>query len=316
MAALDVLPAGAGRSARPALDPRLVAVAGSACIAFSPILIAVADVSPGTATFFRCLLALPLLLPLAWWETRRSETRTLGRPVILLVGGGMLGVDMTLWAESVRAVGAGVSTVLVNVQVVILPLLAFLVLGERVRRTFVLAVPVMLAGVALAGGLVGEGVSGPDPVRGTVTALMAAFAYAGYILFVRLGAGEGQRFVPVAIATVGAALTSFVLGSFWQGVDLAPGWRALGWLALLAVVGQVVGWVLIASALPRLPSSTGASILLLQPVGAVLLAMLVLAERPAALQLVGCAVVIGAVALAARTRTPTPDPSAPVASRG
>ena len=218
---------------------------------------------------------------------------------------------MTLWAESVATVGAGVSTVLVNVQVVILPLLAFLVLGERVRRTFVLAVPVMLGGVALAGGLVGgaDAVSGPAPVRGTITALIAAAAYAGYLLLVRLGAGPGQRFTPVALATVAAAATSFLLGSVWQGIDLAPGWVALGWLALLAVVGQVVGWVLIASALPRLASSTGASILLLQPVGAVLLAMLVLGERPGVLQLVGCAVVIGAVAVAARTRAAPPGPA-------
>jgi len=311
----DVAPA---RRLDARVDARLVAVAGSLCIAFSPILIALADVSPGTATFFRCVLALPLLVPLAWWEMRRSgpqkgagRARTIGRPVILLLGGGMLGIDMTLWAESVHAVGAGVSTVLVNVQVVILPLLAFLVLGERVRRSFVLAVPVMLAGVALAGGLVGAGdtVSGPNPLRGTVTALMAACAYAGYILFVRLGAGEGQRFVPVAIATVGAAITSFVLGSWWQGVDLTPAPVALAWLALLAVVGQVIGWVLIASALPRLPSSTGASILLLQPVGAVLLAMLLLAERPAVVQLIGCVVVIGAVALAARSRAAPPDPA-------
>lgn len=211
---------------------------------------------------------------------------------------------MTLWAESVHAVGAGVSTVVVNVQVVILPLLAFLVLGERVRRTFVLAVPVMLAGVALAGGLVGDAdaVVGAAPVRGTVTALIAAVAYAGYILLVRLGAGPGQRFTPVAIATLGAAATSFALGSFWQGVDLAPDVRALAWLVTLAVVGQVIGWVLIASALPRLASSTGASILLLQPVGAVMLGALLLGERPGLLQLLGCAVVLGAVAVAARTR--------------
>src|SRR3954454_3288671 len=252
------------------IDPRLVAVAGSLCIAFSPIFIALAGVSPGTATFFRCTLALPLLVPLALLERRRRRRAagaTGNRPLVLLAGGALLGVDMTLWAESVDAVGAGVSTVLVNVQVVILPLLAFLVLGERVRRGFVLAVPVMLAGVALAGGLVGgEGaVSGPAPVRGTVTALTAAAAYAGYLLLVRLGAGPGQRFAPVAIATTGAAASSIVLGSLWQGVDLTPELRALGWLATLAVVGQVVGWVLIASALPRLASSTGASILLLQP---------------------------------------------------
>ncbi|MDD7932498.1 DMT family transporter [Actinomycetospora straminea] len=299
----------------PRVDARLVAVAGSLCIAFSPIFIALAGTSPGTATFFRCALALPLLAPLAlleWRRRRRTAASTGNRPFVLLLGGVLLGLDMTLWAESVRAVGAGVSTVVVNAQVVILPLLAFLVLGERVRRTFVLAVPVMLVGVALAGGLVGgsEAMVGSAPVRGTVTALVAAVAYAGYLLFVRLGAGPGQRFTPVAIATVGAGATSFVIGSFWQGVDLAPGWPAIGWLVALAVVGQVTGWVLIASALPRLPSSTGASILLLQPVGAVLLGAVILGERPGVLQLLGCAVVLGAVAVAARTRAaPPPEPA-------
>ncbi|WP_243417941.1 DMT family transporter [Actinomycetospora cinnamomea] len=304
----------------PRVDARLVAVAGSLCIAFSPIFIALADVSPGTATVFRCLLALPLLVPLALLERRRrlrAVSVTGNRPWLLLLGGALLGVDMTLWTESISAVGAGVSTVLVNVQVVILPLLAFLVLGERVRRTFVLAVPVMLVGVALAGGLVGdpEAVSGPAPVRGTVTALIAAAAYAGYLLLVRLGAGEGQRFAPVAVATAGAAVASFLLGSLWQGVDLTPDVRALAWLVVLAVVGQVMGWVLIASALPRLPSSTGASILLLQPVGAVLLGAVVLAERPGVLQLIGCAVVLAAVAVAARIRAAPPEPAGEPAPR-
>jgi drug/metabolite transporter (DMT)-like permease len=290
-------------------------VGGSLCIAFSPILIALAHVSPGTATFFRCALALPVLAPLALLECRRRRRiagTTGNRPLVLLGGGALLGVDMTLWAESIRSVGAGVSTVLVNVQVVILPLLAFLVLGERVRRTFVVAVPVMLAGVALSGGLVGgaDAVSGPAPVRGTITALTAAAAYAGYLLLVRLGAGPGQRFTPVAVATTGAAITSFLLGSVWQGIDLTPDLRALAWLVALAVVGQVIGWVLIASALPRLASSTGASMLLLQPVGAVLLAAVLLGERPGLLQLVGCAVVLGAVAVAARTRAAPPEPAA------
>jgi drug/metabolite transporter (DMT)-like permease len=84
---------------------------------------------------------------------------------------------------------------------------------------------------------------------------------------------------------------------------------------VLAVVGQVIGWVLIASALPRLASSTGASILLLQPVGAVLLGALILGEVPGALQLIGCVVVLGAVAVAARIRAAppaaAPEPAAP-----
>lgn len=287
------------------LDPRLLAAAGSVCIASSPILVALAHVSPGTATFYRCLLALPVLAPLAWWEHRRGARagRVSGRrPWILLLAGVLLGLDMTLWSDAIAAVGAGVSTVFANVQVVILPLLAYLVLGERVKRSFLLVVPVMLVGVALAGGLAGHAATGPDPVRGTVTGLMAACAYAGYLLLVRLGAGRGERFTSVGFATLGAAASALVLGSLWQGVDLAPGWVALGWLLVLALIGQVVGWVLIASALPRLSSSAGASILLLQPVGAVGLGVVVLGEVPTGLQVLGCAVVIGAVVVASRTR--------------
>ncbi len=48
----------------------------------------------------------------------------------------------------------------------------------------------------------------------------------------------------------------------------------------------MAGWVLIATALPKLPSSTGASIRLLQPVGAVLLGIVLLGERPSTWQLV------------------------------
>ncbi len=295
------------------LDPRLLAVAGSLCIALSPILISLSGTSPGTATVFRCLLGLPLLVPMALLERRRRPLRDAvprGRPWLVVVGGLLLGLDMTLWTGAIHAVGAGVSTVLVNVQVVILPLLAFLVLGERVRRSFLVAVPVMLGGVALAGGLADGGAGAAHPVLGTVLALLAACAYAGYLLFLRLGSAPGQKSGPVALATAAAAVSSFALGSLWQGVDLAPGWTAIGWLALLAVVGQCMGWVLIAGGMARLPSSTGASILLLQPVGAVLLGMLVLGQFPTAWQLVGCAVVIGAVAFAARTRAEPPPEEA------
>ncbi|MEJ2870137.1 DMT family transporter [Actinomycetospora sp. OC33-EN08] len=315
---LSASPAASGTAAttRRPLDPRLLAVAGSLCIALSPILIALSGTSPGTATVFRCLLALPVLVPMALLERRRTRAAVdapRGRPWLVVVGGLLLGLDMTLWTGAIHAVGAGVSTVLVNVQVVILPLLAFLVLGERVRPSFLLAVPVMLGGVALAGGLADGGGDAADPVLGTVLALLAAVAYAGYLLLLRVGSAPGEKSGPVTLATAAAAVSSFVLGSLWEGVDLTPGWTAIGWLAVLALIGQCMGWVLIAGGMARLPSSTGASILLLQPVGAVVLGMLVLGQFPTAWQLAGCVVVIGAVAFAARRRV-EPSPEDAVAS--
>ncbi len=51
--------------------PVLMAMAGATCIAFSAILVRLADVPPSTAAFYRCAYALPPLALLAWWERRR-----------------------------------------------------------------------------------------------------------------------------------------------------------------------------------------------------------------------------------------------------
>jgi drug/metabolite transporter (DMT)-like permease len=45
-----------------------MAMAGATCIAFSAILVRLADVPPSTAAFYRCAYALPPLALLVWWE--------------------------------------------------------------------------------------------------------------------------------------------------------------------------------------------------------------------------------------------------------
>ena len=66
-----------------------------------------------------------------------------------------------------------------------------------------------------------------------------------------------------------------------------PSWPSHGWLALLAVTSQVLGWLLISVSLPRLPAALTSVLLLVQPVGSVALAIVILGEDPSALQLAG-----------------------------
>lgn len=273
-------------------DPRLLAVAGSLCISASSLLVKLSGTSAGTSVFFRCLLALPLLIPLALAERRREGRQ----PVVLpLIAGVLLGIDLVCWAEAIGAVGAGIATVLVAVQVVIVPGLAFAFLGERPGGRYLAAVPVMLGGIVLAGGIADPSAFGPSPVYGTVTGVVAGLAYAGYLLLLRRGTKPGGQVRSVCLATVSAGAVAVAVGAPWHGVDLTPGWAAFGWLVALAVCGQAVGWLLVAAALPRLSSSTGATLMLMQPIGAVVLGVLLLGEAPSALQLSGCAAVVAAV---------------------
>ncbi|MQA01440.1 MAG: EamA family transporter [Streptosporangiales bacterium] len=320
---LAVVTTAAGRGRRPTptpqasfldrIDARVLVVLGAGCISVSAILMKLSEASAPTASFYRCVLALPLLLPLVLAERRRWGVRAWRRQGVELVAGVLLGVDMVLWGLAIGRLGAGIATVVVNIQVVIVPLLALLVYRERVPRRFVLIVPVMLGGVALAAGaLGGETATTGSAWWGAVFGVAAGAAYAGYLFLLRGRTAGGPRHQaqPVLAATVGAALASAALGPFAGGLDLTPGWQAVGWLAALAVSGQVCGWLLISAGLPRLQSNVGSTLLLLQPVLAVLFAIGLVGERPTAWQLLGCVVVIAGVwVTSARPRRPT-DPVA------
>ncbi|MFE3456478.1 DMT family transporter [Nocardiopsis aegyptia] len=278
------------------VDPLLLALAGAACTSLSGVLVKASGANAGTAAFLRCALALTLLVPMAAAEIRRIGWRPRRLVLIDTAAGLLLGVDYVLWAASIGEVGAGIATVLLNAQLVVFPLLALVFTGTPVRRSFLVAAPVMLAGVALAAGITGPSTAEGDPVLGLVYGCAAGAAYAGYLFLSRLGGGSGHTATPVCVATLAGALSAGVLGAWWSGIDLASlDSRAWGWLALLALTGQVLTWILVGAALPRLAPSSGAAVLVLPPVLAVGAGALLLGERATPVQLAGCALVVAAV---------------------
>lgn len=192
---------------------------------------------------------------------------------------------------------------LVNAQVVVVPLLAMLVDRERVGRAFLVFLPFMVTGLLLTGGVFETGTTGGDPLWGTIHAVLAALCYSGFLFLLRRGGHAGQVVQSYRTAIATAALVAIAAGAAWQGVTLDPGWAAFGWLAATAACGQICGWLLVAVATPRLSSSVGAFLLMLTPVGALVLSAFVLGEQPTALQLLGCAIVLAsAYAVSSSTR--------------
>lgn len=277
---------------------------GAIAIAFSGIFVRLSAVQPATSAVFRCLYAVPVLALLAAREQRSAGPRPDGQRRLTLLAGGAFAVDLVAWHYAIEVVGAGLATVLANVQVVIVGLVAWAFLGERPSRATISAIPVMLGGVVLISGVVGAGAYGDDPVLGAVLGLLAAAAYSGFLLLLRAGnRGQQHRAGALLDATVigglGAAAAGLTLGQ----VDLVPSWPAHGWLLMLALNSQVVGWLLISYALPRLPAVVTSVLLLLQPVTAVLLGMVLLGEAPSLVQLGGVGLVLVGIAVATASDT-------------
>ena len=279
-------------------------------IAFSAILVRLAEVSPSTAAFFRCAYALPLLALLDWSERRRHGPRPARERAVCWVAGVLFAADLTFWHHSIEAVGAGLATVLGNVQVVLVGLLAWAALGERPENRSLAAIPVVFAGVVLISGVVGSGAYGDDPLLGVIYGIVTAITYALFILILRqMNADERRPAGPLLDATLSAAVFAAIGGIAVGDIDWAPGLEAQAWLVLLAVSSQVLGWLLISVSLPRLPAVLTSIVLMLQPVSTVFLGALLLSEAPSAVQLAGVAIVIAGVAVATvrpRERAPAP----------
>jgi drug/metabolite transporter (DMT)-like permease len=279
------------------------ALGGACLIAFSSILVRLSHASPSTAAIFRCAYALPILGALAWWEDRRHGARSWRDRRAAIASGVFFAADLILWHNSIEDVGAGLATVLANIQVVFVPLVAWLVLSERPTRRVLVALPVALLGVLAISGVLEAHAFGRSPTRGTVFGLGAGIAYVGFLLLLRRGGVDLRRPAgPLFDATATAALLCVAAGVVIGDARLVPVWPGAGWLVLLAISSQVIGWLAIVVSLPRLPAAMTSLLLTVQPVGSVVAAAAILGESPSALQLLGVAAVLAALLAATATR--------------
>ena len=315
-------------------NERSYAVVGAVTIAFSSILVRLSHASPSTAAIFRCVYALPVLALLAWIEDRRFGTRTWRERRPGLLAGMFFTADLLLWHHSIGDVGAGLATVLANIQVVVLPLVAWSLLSEPPGRRVLLALPVSLVGVLLISGVLEHGAYGRNPTRGALFGIGAGVAYVGFLLMLRRGATDLRRPAgPLCDATAVAAVLCVAAGLVIGDARLVPTWPGAGWLITLALSSQVLGWLIIGATLPRLPAAITSLLLTVQPIGTLALAALIFGEDPSGLQLTGVLLVLCGLIVAsasrprrrattrrsrvnvgpsrARTRPPAPVPRAP-----
>ena len=271
-------------------------VVGVAFISFSSTLVKLSEASPNTVTFFRAIYAVPMLLVL--WAPRRALDRRSRQERAMAFGAGlMLSVDLMMFHSAIDAIGAALALVLVNMQVLFVAFAAFLVYRDRPSRAAFIALPTVLIGASLLSGLGRTDSYGDEPALGVILGLGAAVAYALFILMFRSATTTSAPPAgPLLDATYGSAVGAVLLGVFDSGFDLAPSWPSHGWLLLMALMVQVVGWLLIGSTLPLLPALAGSFLILLQPVLGLVWGTTLLGESISSLQGVGVALILSGIA--------------------
>ena len=252
--------------------PMLIALAGAALISFSPVLYVFSDTNPSTGAFYRMLYALPVLALLAYL-VRNADTRSSRTRWLAFGAGLLLAPDMLVYHSAMIFIGIGIATLIGNSQVIIVTLASWKLFGEKPNPAIIISLPVVMIGLALISGIADSDPYGEDPVKGVIFGIIGAFFYSFFLIMFRYA---NKELAPVSSvqfdATAGAALGLLVLGLLplstiaIEPLNIQPTWPGHGWLMLLALVSQVVGWLAIAHALPRLPAAHTSFAILLQPV--------------------------------------------------
>ena len=163
---------------------------------------------------------------------------------LAIIAGVFFAADLLSWHHAVDAVGAGLATVLGNLQVIVVALVAWLVFGERPPRSVLIGLPIVLGGVVLISGVIGSDAYGVDPPLGATLGLITALAYAGYLLIIRRGSNDLRRPAgPVAISTASTMVVAIVAGVLLGELDPVPSWPSHGWLIAVGITSQSIGYL-------------------------------------------------------------------------
>ncbi len=288
--------------AKPVVSPTLMLGVGVLAISVSAILIRFAQAGQTPSLViaaWRMVMAAAVLWPLALWR-RRDELKRVdsAEMPLALLAGVMLAAHFAAWITSLAYTSVATSTVLVNTSPLWVALASPFLLKEPVGRPAKIGVGLVLLGSLLIS-LADLG-GGRAPLIGNLLALVGALTGSGYFLI-------GRRLRPHLSALTYTSLVYGIAAALLTGLCLATGQRLWGYppqtyllFALMALIPQLLGHSSFNYALGFLPAAYVMVAVVSEPIGASLLALLLLAEVPSRLTVLGGAVILGGIIVAGR----------------
>ena len=283
----------------PALNPYLGLLIATLAVSCSAILIKASTSPPLVIATYRLVITTALLLPLAR-RAGLAPLRGLDRRARgwIVLSGVLLALHFATWTASLAYTSVASSVLFVTVHPVLVALAVYVVYGERTGRLALAGIALTLLGSAVVAG--GDIRLGGQALRGDLLAFAGAITFAGYLV---IGSGARRHLDTLAYSVPVYGLCAVVLAAlsllFRQPLTAFTGADLLVFLGL-ALIPTLAGHLLYNWALRYLPATAVSVSFLGEPVGASLLALLLLGQRLPLTTLCGGAVIMAGVWLAAR----------------
>ncbi len=250
---------------------------------------------------WRLTLAALILTPLVLVRSRDELAKLAPRDIgLAALAGVFLAIHFATWIASLAYTSVAASTVLVTTNPIWIAAASWLLFRERPGAGLAVGIALALVG-SVAIFAAGGGAGGANPALGNTLALIGSIMVSGYLL---IGRGLRRRLSLLAYIWLvyGAAAGVLLLAVLASGSAML-GFAATAYAILLALaVGpQLGGHTAFNWALRYLSPAFIALAILGEPIGAALLAFLILGERVAPLELAGFVLLLLGIYFAARS---------------
>ena len=267
---------------------------GAFLISFSPIFVSLSDLQPTVSAFYRVFIGSIFLGVIVALNYQRYEDKFLINRYLVLACF-FFALDLWFWHRSILYIGPGMSTLIVNFQIFIIPLLSYFIFNLVPNRYQILAIFLGAFGLYLTLGY-GGSFSSENIRLGLIFGILTAFAYSAYILSLKKNDLEDSaRISPVISLLCISAISALILfvAVKFEGESLAIN-SAQNLFSMLAygIMSHVFGWYMIILGLKTITATTAGIILISQPIFSLVWEYLIFSRVINSIEIIGISIVV------------------------
>jgi drug/metabolite transporter (DMT)-like permease len=295
----------------PTWRPYVVLATGVLAVSTAAILVRLAQTASAPSLVLaaaRLCVATSILTPIVlrrhWHDVRAVSISDLKWA---LVSGAVLGLHFATWITSLEYTAVVNSVTLVSTSPLWVALLAPVFLREKLDRWAAIGLVLAMGGGILVSlsGKAGDPPNRNDPLLGNGLALIGAIMAAIYFMIGRrLRARLSLTvYIWLVYSTAAIILVLVVIASGEQVIGLPA--KAYLWMLMIGLVPQLIGHSSFNYALGFFSAAYVSLVVLSEPIGSGLLAIIFLNEWPVLLQLAGSTLILLGIGVASKKETST-----------
>ncbi len=282
-------------SDNPEISPNLVLLISIMAVSSASILIRWADAPPLAVASYRMVLSVLLLAPFFLRNNglKKLRQQSMKQLISLFAVGVILAIHFSTWITSLSLTTVASSVIFVHIDPIFVAIISHFFLGDKITPRTLAGIIISFIGVSIiAMGDVGAGASN---ITGDLLALLGGVMLGLYILGGRVYR-KSLDLTTYVTPVYSSAAVVLVAMSLFTGTPLSGfSARTYGFFFLIALIPMIFGHTLYNWALRYLSAPIVSLSLLGEPVGASILALLLLGETPNNFTVIGGVITLAGI---------------------